>query len=91
MANVRCALCGDTSHPTRDCALNKGGAAEAVESGAAAAPVKVDAEFLDFMSELGAEPGLGFKKPEAVSAHVAAAPPPPPPTNYQAQQQQPYY
>ena len=30
MANVRCALCGDTSHPTRDCVLNKNGAAEAV-------------------------------------------------------------
>jgi splicing factor 1 len=92
MANVRCALCGDTSHPTRDCVLNKNGAAEAVETGAQEAPVKVDAEFLDFMSELGAEPGLGFKKPEAVSAQVAAAAPPPvpAPTNLQAQQQQRY-
>ena len=92
MANVRCALCGDTSHPTRDCVLNKNGAAEAVETGAQEAPVKVDAEFLDFMSELGAEPGLGFKKPEAVSAQVAAPPPPPvpAPTNLQAQQQQRY-
>lgn len=65
MANVRCALCGDTSHPTRDCTLNKSGTAQATEGDAQgdamAQRVKVDSQFLDFMSELGEDPGLGFK------------------------------
>ncbi|KAH8055102.1 hypothetical protein JL722_8527 [Aureococcus anophagefferens] len=71
MANVRCALCGDTSHPTRDCALNKQQATAAAgadgmsAADGAAARVKVDSEFLDFMSELGEAPGLGFQKPGA--------------------------
>jgi len=108
MANVRCALCGDTSHPTRDCALNKQQATAAAgadgmpAADGAAARVKVDSEFLDFMSELGEAPGLGFQKPGAPPPAVPApppappAPPPPPqapaqpplpPTNYQQQQQ----
>ena len=85
MANVRCALCGDCSHPTRDCALNKANAAapeapgDAPPGGAAdatAARVKVDSEFLDFMSELGEEPGLGFQKPPP-GVPPAMAPPKP--------------
>ncbi|KAJ8601563.1 hypothetical protein CTAYLR_005208 [Chrysophaeum taylorii] len=92
MANVRCALCGDTSHPTRDCALNKNGAAQAAESSspldANAQRVKVDSQFLDFMSELGEDPGLGFKPIHArgtvkvnVPAPTLQSVHPPPPAN----------
>lgn len=78
MANVRCALCGDTSHPTRDCALNKKGANAESTAGTTATEtpihqVKVDSQFLDFMSELGEDPGLGFKPKSNASLPIPAA------------------
>jgi len=76
MANVRCATCGDTSHPTRDCTAGKREAEPGADAGATqAAQTKVNAEFLDFMSELGEQPGLGFAgKPGAPQARAGAAP-----------------
>mmetsp|Transcript_30349 Transcript_30349/g.97831 ORF Transcript_30349/g.97831 Transcript_30349/m.97831 type:complete len:471 (+) Transcript_30349:469-1881(+) len=76
MANVRCALCGDTSHPTRDCSLNQqttkryggnddGDIDGALQKGQVASidegTKKADSQFLDFMTEIGADPGLGFE------------------------------
>jgi len=85
MANVRCAICGDTSHPTRDCALYRQNGSAAGADGAAAAASAlgggvdatrraVDSQFLDFMSELGEDPGLGFRKPGATVAVSRPAP-----------------
>ena len=85
MANVRCALCGDTSHPTRDCALNK---KDQPDNGLGVTPIddgrkKVDSQFLDFMSEIGADPkALGYSgavagfapATTAKSSGVSAAP-----------------
>ncbi|KAH8070091.1 hypothetical protein JL721_5313 [Aureococcus anophagefferens] len=70
MANVRCALCGDTSHPTRDCALNKQQATAAAgadgmsAADGAAARVKVDSEFLDFMARRALARDLRRQLPE---------------------------
>jgi len=54
---VKCAICGDTSHPTRDCVQNTkqpgdsaGGAGEGPAKAAAAE--EADADYLDFMAEL---------------------------------------
>ena len=63
--SVKCALCGDTSHPTRDCALNKKGAeigdlkeGESEKGGASAVEdgKKLDSDYLSFMAELDGKP-----------------------------------
>ena len=58
---VKCAICGDTSHPTRDCVQNKqgnglGGGAGADARGEAMAAEEADADYLDFMAELDGKP-----------------------------------
>mmetsp|Transcript_19445 Transcript_19445/g.29539 ORF Transcript_19445/g.29539 Transcript_19445/m.29539 type:complete len:395 (-) Transcript_19445:206-1390(-) len=68
MANVRCALCGDTSHPTRDCALNKTDQTNKEQFCLDESRKKVDAQFLDFMNELGVDDSIGYQK----SLHVTS-------------------
>lgn len=46
---VRCALCGDTSHPTRDCLLHKA----QQKTGQPGHEASLDKEYLSFMAELG--------------------------------------
>ena len=46
---VRCALCGDTSHPTRDCLLHK----SKQGSGQPGHEASLDKEYMSFMAELG--------------------------------------
>ena len=45
--SVKCALCGDTSHVTRDCMLNRNGAAVQDND-----IKKMDSDYLNFMAEL---------------------------------------
>ena len=53
---VKCAICGDTSHPTRDCALaNKAGAGGAGGVGGEeekAKRMELDSDYMSFMAEL---------------------------------------
>ncbi|CAN0476269.1 unnamed protein product, partial [Ectocarpus sp. 12 AP-2014] len=51
---VRCALCGDTSHPTRDCLLHKSKA-----QGQPGHEASLDKEYMSFMAELGDGDGGG--------------------------------
>lgn len=44
---VKCAICGDTSHPTRDCALRNKGPENNQNKEV------LDKEYLNFMQELG--------------------------------------
>ncbi|KAH8071858.1 hypothetical protein JL720_11360 [Aureococcus anophagefferens] len=87
---IYCHICGEKGHQQWECPAKQRSYAMA----------NVDSEFLDFMSELGEAPGLGFQKPGAPPPAVPApppappapppppqAPPPLPPTNYQQQQQ----
>lgn len=48
--HVKCAICGDTSHPTRDCAMRR--KPEGEQMGGQNKEV-LDAEYLNFMMELG--------------------------------------
>lgn len=50
---VRCAICGDTSHPTRDCRRNPdGNAATAGNAAAAASERQLDDDYKNFMDDL---------------------------------------
>ncbi|CAN0547889.1 unnamed protein product, partial [Ectocarpus sp. 12 AP-2014] len=66
---VRCALCGDTSHPTRDCLLHKSKA-----QGQPGHEASLDKEYMSFMAELGDGDGGG----SAGAADGAPLLPPPP-------------
>ena len=71
---VKCAICGDTSHPTRDCVQNQqqtgnglgdggGGAGGAEDAeGRAKAAEEADADYLDFMAELDGKPRAETEK-----------------------------
>eukprot|EP00559_Dactyliosolen_fragilissimus_P005218 CAMPEP_0184860596 /NCGR_PEP_ID=MMETSP0580-20130426/5459_1 /TAXON_ID=1118495 /ORGANISM="Dactyliosolen fragilissimus" /LENGTH=854 /DNA_ID=CAMNT_0027357761 /DNA_START=69 /DNA_END=2633 /DNA_ORIENTATION=- len=67
---VKCALCGDSSHPTRDCILNKNGDGLAAGGGDAAAEKakQLDSDYMDFMAELD-----GGKKDAGAGAGAGAA------------------
>ncbi|KAH7476911.1 hypothetical protein PRIC1_000920 [Phytophthora ramorum] len=56
--NVKCAICGDSSHPTRDC-TQKGKSAE--ENAA------IDKEYQSFMQQLGEAPAMKEKVPASAS------------------------
>eukprot|EP00934_Nitzschia_sp_Nitz4_P000222 Nitzschia sp. Nitz4//scaffold174_size87051//527//2499//NITZ4_005096-RA/size87051-augustus-gene-0.49-mRNA-1//1//CDS//3329538833//222//frame0 len=77
---VRCAICGDTSHPTRDCTQQNRPAIPAANE------KQLDSDYMNFMAELD---GKKVEAPPAGKTHPAdpgtAAPPsndlPPPPPN----------
>lgn len=75
---VKCAICGDTSHPTRDC-TQKGSAADPSN------PQELDSDYQSFMAELDgkkAEKAPGNANPNAPKPPGAATAPggaPPPP------------
>mmetsp|Transcript_3113 Transcript_3113/g.4530 ORF Transcript_3113/g.4530 Transcript_3113/m.4530 type:complete len:713 (-) Transcript_3113:2635-4773(-) len=69
--SVRCAICGDTSHPTRDCrqkAANGESAADAVK-----AEKELDSDYLAFMNELDGKPAGSNDTPSDTNAAAAAA------------------
>mmetsp|Transcript_8919 Transcript_8919/g.11212 ORF Transcript_8919/g.11212 Transcript_8919/m.11212 type:complete len:704 (-) Transcript_8919:1366-3477(-) len=69
-ATVKCAICGDTSHPTRDCKLNKDGTCTVVpeSSDGGKADKELDSDYLAFMNELdGKAAGEGAPAPKTIS------------------------
>ena len=56
--SVKCAICGDTSHPTRDCVQNKAGAGGIgdADGNAAKNAEEADEDYLNFMAELDGKP-----------------------------------
>ncbi|KAG7381487.1 hypothetical protein PHYPSEUDO_005990 [Phytophthora pseudosyringae] len=66
--NVKCAICGDSSHPTRDCTQKK----KSAEENAA-----IDKEYQQFMQQLGEAPIISTatkeKTPEAATAQATPA------------------
>ncbi|CAN0450003.1 unnamed protein product, partial [Discosporangium mesarthrocarpum] len=63
--DVRCAICGDTSHPTRDCRLKQNNDGDPTHE------ASLDKEYLNFMAELG-DKDAG----EGAAAVTAGAPAP---------------
>ncbi|KAF4038069.1 KH domain [Phytophthora infestans] len=65
--NVKCAICGDSSHPTRDCTQKKKSAEESAA---------IDKEYQQFMQQLGEAPATSTatngKAPGEVNAGAAA-------------------
>ncbi|CAM9165346.1 unnamed protein product, partial [Chrysoparadoxa australica] len=91
---VRCAICGDTSHPTRDCSMKNPGQGGGVTEDKAV----LDKEYMNFMAELGggpAPPAASAATPASGSGGSSSAPtsqsmaPPPAPTPAQAPPQAP--
>lgn len=68
-AAVRCAICGDTSHPTRDCTQQK----------APAVPATADSDYRSFMAELEGNNNSGSAPPPAANVPPTNGGPPPPP------------
>ena len=66
---VRCAICGDTSHPTRDCTQK----VTPDQDGGGKNKQELDSDYADFMAELDGKK-VEAKKPE----QPPLAPPPPP-------------
>jgi len=64
---VKCAICGDSSHPTRDCTQNKDGGKAAT----ADEQKKLDSEYLSFMAELD---GTKNESKDGVSPAVTCLP-----------------
>ena len=64
--SVKCAICGDTSHPTRDC--TRKGASKADQAN----PQELDSDYAAFMNELD-----GKKAEKAPAVAIDSAPPPP--------------
>lgn len=65
-AGVKCAICGDSSHPTRDCTQKKKSAAETAA---------IDEEYNSFMQQLGEKPVISTAtKVPTVAAAPAPAP-----------------
>lgn len=64
-ANIKCAICGDSSHPTRDCTQKQKSAEE---------NAVIDKEYQQFMQQLGEAPVVTTtpKIPEAAAAGAAA-------------------
>ncbi len=59
---IRCLICGDNSHPTRDCSRRRGPPSASGAGGAAADPTKsavLDKEYMSFIKELGGAPPTG--------------------------------
>jgi len=52
---IKCAICGDTSHPTRDCKVIPGGQSGSGED-QAKAKLEMDADYSAFMAELDGRP-----------------------------------
>ena len=52
---IKCAICGDTSHPTRDCKVTTGGQAGSGED-QVKAKLEMDADYSAFMAELDGRP-----------------------------------
>ena len=83
---VKCAICGDTSHPTRDCTQKPA----LVDPSNPQEQQQIDSEYLSFMAELDgkkaeeptAQPPSGMPRPVTTAAtssgHVAGSLPPPP-------------
>jgi splicing factor 1 len=78
---VKCAICGDTSHPTRDCTQTQAPADPANQKN----QQEIDSDYLSFMAELD---GKKVEKPPPSNPPATAAagappvmnlPPPPPP------------
>jgi splicing factor 1 len=55
---VKCALCGDTSHPTRDCKLYKDGGADNGSGDDGNNRKELDSDYLAFMNELDGKTGV---------------------------------
>uniref|UniRef100_A0A7S3QBF5 Branchpoint-bridging protein n=1 Tax=Chaetoceros debilis TaxID=122233 RepID=A0A7S3QBF5_9STRA len=57
---VRCAICGDTSHPTRDCKMKEGASGDASGNGLLGGKTpenkELDSDYLAFMNELDGKP-----------------------------------
>lgn len=69
---VQCAICGDTSHPTRDCKQQKGGL---FQPPSAAPPVdsqQVDSDYQSFMAELESGPRDGGRGATSSTAIVSS-------------------
>ena len=64
--SVKCAICGDTSHPTRDCKLRKEGMVNGTEEENAK---QLDSDYLAFMNELdgGKNGGAAGSKPSVIT------------------------
>lgn len=78
---VKCAICGDTSHPTRDCRMNKAGiggnpdiCSVATTGGEDKAEKELDSDYMAFMNELdGKAPGDTEEAKASAAAAAAAA------------------
>jgi splicing factor 1 len=66
---VKCAFCGDTSHPTRDC-VQKGQAVQTNQQ-------EVDADYLSFMAELDDKKAPEKAPPSDAPPATSKVPPPP--------------
>lgn len=53
---IKCAICGDTSHPTRDCKVAPGGQSSGSGEDQAKAKLEMDADYSAFMAELDGRP-----------------------------------
>lgn len=76
---VKCAICGDTSHPTRDCRQNvtTGGVTASDTMNNYQNEKELDSDYLAFMNELDGKPSGGENStsvvPSAAEAEAAAA------------------
>ena len=62
--SIKCAICGDTSHPTRDCKLRKEGMENATDEANAQ---QLDSDYLAFMNELDGKNGGGGTKTSVIT------------------------
>ncbi|GMF12545.1 unnamed protein product [Phytophthora lilii] len=62
--NVKCAICGDSSHPTRDCTQKRKSAEE---------NAVIDKEYQAFMQQLGEAPIISSASKEAAPGEAASA------------------
>lgn len=75
---VKCAICGDTSHPTRDCTRKTVAPAVAAPNGDMKQE-QIDSEYLSFMAELdGKKEEVNMPVPHPVKSEPASNLPPPP-------------
>ena len=61
---IKCAICGDTSHPTRDCKMRKEGMANGTEE---ANTQQLDSDYLAFMNELDGKSSGGGTKASVIT------------------------
>lgn len=68
--SIRCAICGDTSHPTRDCRQNAGNGEAAADGDKAAK--ELDSDYLAFMNELDGKPAGSTEMSSNTNTSAAA-------------------